>query len=541
MSAQIQALQRQIADLVEPNTRFDLTSLPLEASEIREYRVFAEQNYRVSFSSARRSGKGALPAGTLAVDGEGSLTAHVERQIATRRADLAERLRRWAAAQSATLGAKLTERDCHDGPSAAGFTIACRDCGGEGRRACGRCHGQRTVTCTQCHGTGRTSCRNCGGTAYQSCSACRGSGHTTQYKQVRRVNHADNREWTESVPEQQSCWQCGGQGKQRCNCSNGQVSCSLCSASGRITCNQCSGGGYIDCGSCAATGTLYETAAIGCTIEHSFKVRAPEAFDEAQAVLASLDSLESLRELTPIRSTDADAHPDGVTRRFEATMTIATAQLQAAGQTVAVHGYGERARVFDFKNLLGLLLESDVAELARQVAATPALLLNTPSELDASLSRVLLSEVNATIAQRGTRNAATAHELAAGELLGAVSADYVERAAKAIRAAVSRAYRASMLLPAAIAVVVPTLVIALLIPLIGRGNEALWFTLAAALVTGAAAELFGRLRFRKRFDEGTARHALAVLGATFEPWAWRLAMAAAMAVCVGAYLSVTAP
>lgn len=535
MSTHVENLLRQVADLVEPNTRFDLGSLPVEASEVRQYPVFAEETYRVSFSIERRRGKGALPDGTLPVDDESGLATHVERLLAARSRDLAERLRSWAGAQRELPGRPLAERDCHDGPSAAGFTKSCRDCGGDGQTQCTQCHGHCTVTCNQCYGSGHTKCRTCGGTAYQSCSACRGAGYTTQYKQVRRVNYADNREWTESVPEQQSCWQCAGQGKQPCTCGNGQVSCFGCGSSGKIRCNACSGRGSVDCGSCAATGTLHETAWIACTIEHSFDVRAPEAFDEARDALASL---ESLCALTPVRSGGVDARPDGVTRRFDAPITIATAQLRAAGHTVVVHGYGESARVFDFKNLLGILLESDVAELARHLAATSALPLKPTPDLDSALNRVLLSEVNAAIAQSGARNATAARALSADELRGAVTADYARQTAKTIRTAVARVYRGAMIVPAAIAAVVPTLVVALLHPVIGPGDEILWSMLGAALVAGIGAELVARRRFRKRFEDAAAPKALAVLRATFERWTWRVAMAVAMIICAVAYIAI---
>jgi hypothetical protein len=49
---------------------------------------------RVRYSSERRGGKGKLPEGTLSVSGEGDLERHVERQLAARSRDLAERLQR---------------------------------------------------------------------------------------------------------------------------------------------------------------------------------------------------------------------------------------------------------------------------------------------------------------------------------------------------------------------------------------------------------------------------------------------------------------
>jgi len=67
----VESVVRQLVETVEPNTRFDRTSLPVAAEETGSFRVSGTHKYGVSFRIEQQNGQGPLPAGIRDVGNQG--------------------------------------------------------------------------------------------------------------------------------------------------------------------------------------------------------------------------------------------------------------------------------------------------------------------------------------------------------------------------------------------------------------------------------------------------------------------------------------
>ena len=117
-------------------------------------------------------------------------------------------------------------------------------------------------------------------------------------------------------------------------------------------------------------------------------------------------------------------------------------RVRASDQEIELLGYGNDAIVYDFKNAVGTLLVHDLHALEGALAAAPRLALRESAGLDAAIAEFLRSEVNAAIGNVTGAKKDRLEQFASDQLKGAVSSDYVVRAAKAIRASVLRTYAA---------------------------------------------------------------------------------------------------
>lgn len=96
----VDALIDRLVDLVEPNTRFDLSSLPLIESEACCVSVVGTQKYAVSFGAERQSGRGRLPATVRKVRSSQELEAFIDAQTKANERDLEPRLSSWLTGQN---------------------------------------------------------------------------------------------------------------------------------------------------------------------------------------------------------------------------------------------------------------------------------------------------------------------------------------------------------------------------------------------------------------------------------------------------------
>ena len=538
----VDALIDRLVDLVEPNTRFDLSSLPLIESEACCVSVVGTQKYAVSFGAERQSGRGRLPATVRKVRSSQELEAFIDAQTKANERDLEPRLSSWLTGQNELPGSPLAPAMCYGGSESAGHEYDCSPCSGAGKTSCVQCRGVGKTSCWSCHGTGMVSCSSCGGKGNISCSNCGGRGQVGEHRERRRTNTADNTSWTESYLEYVSCFSCSGRGTQKCSCSDGEIPCSTCTR-GKITCMACGGNGKVNCKNCDATGVLNGSATLSCSVSQLLSLEADVAAEEPKRVIESLPTLESLCALTRVESTGSSVGSSSVSRKLAARMWLTAVRVRAAEEEVQLFGYGDNAVVKDFKNIVGALLKSDLEEVEQALARSPRLPLRPVAALDKALAQFLLSEINEKIGRVGGGGKDALDKFAREALSDAVSSDYVRRAAKAVRSSVTRTFTSEMVLPI-VGVGFVASVTYVLLPMMNllTQNEAFWTAWLLAIVGGGLAEYSGLVRLKQRFPHQLSSKAVSLLRATHTLWICRAAVLAsswiwiiALAVLVQSY------
>ena len=523
-------LTQRLIDLVEPNTRFDRDSLPVLRHGATRVELHAHQRYEVSFGVGQASGTGRLGNAVLRCADAHELERYVDAQEAQNRQRLGARLEAWAAAQKTLPGTPLTAQQCYDGAGLAGYDCACGTCGGAGKLQCISCSGSGETPCVYCHGSGDVTCSRCKGRCVTPCSSCGGRGQNSEQRVQRRVNTADNRVWTEDEPVWINCNSCSGRGNQPCSCGNGREYCGNCRR-GKITCSTCTGSGQTRCANCDATGFLNATAWLTCTVQQDFAVRAATDNAEAKHTLEAIGSLDALCALTPVETLGTRSRDGELRRELGAGPWLTSIRVLANDTEIELLGYGADAVVYDFKNVVGTLLARDLISIEAALVAAPRLPFRAAPQLDAAIAQFLRSEVNAAIGTVAGAKRERLDRFARDELHGAVSSDYVQRAARAVRFSAVRAY-AGIVAP-------PILALGLLVALVLEvctlwsififdRDEARSVALGVFAASAVAIEWRARRLLRRRFTPELAPRLIKLLAAT-RATGWALGAAAAWA------------
>jgi hypothetical protein len=285
-----------------------------------------------------------------------------------------------------------------------------------------------------------------------------------------------------------------------------------------VTCGTCNGDGTVRCGPCEATGWRYYRAWLRAIVSHGFTVRAATAHEEPQQFLATVDNLADLCRLAErVIIDDQSSDDDSIQRTFSGTVAVTTLSLTAAGTPFEIVGYGDPPQVYDYKNLVGCLLQTDLNALESTLRRTPKYPPWPNRRLEGELATFLQSTANRRIGERGAAlSPAQLERLAAEEFQQAVSADYATRAVGAIRSGIERAYRSGMLLAVPALLLAPT---AILVPANQRGL--IHFGPLPALVVGTITllvalllERIARYRLRRRFGPALGAALPALLDAS---------------------------
>lgn len=528
----VAALTQHVIDLVEPSTRFDRSSMPVTSHETHQCEVTGTQTFSVSFNADRNNGRGKLAASVLKLANESELNEFAARRIGAHEQALGDRLHQWLRTQRELPGDSLTSADCYSGSETAGFEYTCKPCHGKGKTRCGGCGGFGEVTCNRCHGSQRVDCGVCNGKGETSCSSCSGRGQVGQHRERRVTNYADNTSYTESYLEWTSCSSCFGRGSKTCSCSHGQVSCTNC-RSGKTTCGTCGGSGDIKCKNCDATGILNGSATLTCSVSESLSLQTDDLAEEPKSTIMAIDSLRRLCALTHVRSPACTVSSRGLARELEARMWLTVIEIQAAGEAVTLFGYGDRSQVFNFKNIVGALLKNDLEELERTLVEGPRIPLGPMPTLDAALDNFLQSEINVRVGQVSGGKKEALEKFARDDLRSAASADYVVRAARAVRVSVNRIFASEMVRPVLILVLIVSCTAALAPRFnIFTPHEAFWAAILVTLAGTAICEFRARSRLKARFSADLAPRAIALLKGTRGLWMWRVVAAGSSAVAV---------
>lgn len=521
--------------VVEPLTRFDRTSLDVKSHDLVVAQVDVVVRFDATFGTVHEDRPGALPPGVAAAGTASAAGDLVRAKIERDQADLPRRLEAWAARRSEDLSADLVASECTDGPYLAGYTRPCADCAGLGQVGCNGCAATGWQTCWQCHGRAVVNCHRCGGSGDSACGTCGGRG-SLQVQHQRSVWDAASQSYrNETEWRTETCTSCR-YGRVSCGgcLGSGRVTCNQCHA-GRVTCVECRGAGTLGCSPCDKTGRFSEILASQCVVATRLNVSAAVPWGEAKIFLEAIKDITSLAALGSFQVVASRAYSAGLERHIAGSVQVSRMRLGAGGQEIDLIGFGPLCRVFDFKNLVGHLLQADLEDLTSAVAAAPRLTLSHLPQLDEALSRFLASEANASLMGLAQRHdTAASSPLAEHENL--VSSTYAQAAASALRQSAGLTvsgdrFRAFLLFPTA---AVATFLAGLVLP-----STRPWALIAGACigcVSGLLVPWWLRHRMRKRF-EPIAASRICELSVT-RPWSIGVTVASVSVVAVSAYAIV---
>jgi hypothetical protein len=307
---------------------------------------------------------GPLPGNAMEVGSTSELRGALDARFQDAAEHVGPRLDAWVSAQGRDYRARPAPADCMAELAALGTEEVCGGCEGEGEVPCGRCDGDGWTTCPACDGSGRVRCGVCGGSARERCSTCGGSGTRTETSYPARF---DGQKWVnDQVIATVTCHGCGGRGEVACGCGDGWQRCSGCDA-GRVTCGNCQGTGRVECEPCDATGALHTLGWVECSVgrEVELEVESADARDrDTLTDRVPFDELGRLAARDPgVRLERVLREGHAVTLYYRASVPLDVAEAEFGVRAALLRAYGPGLEIFDWENLMGGLLEPDLAAL----------------------------------------------------------------------------------------------------------------------------------------------------------------------------------
>jgi len=423
----------QIVGRIEPLTRFNRNSLKRNTPNVRVTTGKASWRFNAHMSNNKEEHTGRLRYGPTKCDSPEKLDSTAVQAYKKAYEELPERIRSWVASNERADN-KLEPSNCFNGPKVFGHEYVCPNCLGVGSTKCPKCD-----------------------TGYNICPECRGA-RTFQCSRCKRLIFSGNK-------GEEKCPKCGGKGVkngQRCSyCKNGKIACTKCKgrltvdcgkchAAGQIRCpDKCEPLGRVPCRHCDQTGYHHILRIIECTVSHHWHV---DLKDEVGEVRGQLNTdLFSLREIADVTQLPPVAKDDSVVREYDIESVITEMSVDVSEKKIELIGYGSKSKIFDFKNIVSILLQDDLSALERGVGEFPLRPWGERNKLFAVTRQFLESEVNIDI---DNARYLTEH---------IVDRNYVDRAKNSIRASLQNLLAANCGLALFLGILAPTLVV-----LIGR-------------------------------------------------------------------------
>ncbi len=436
-------LLTKIGDFVEPLTRFDRGHLTLESSEHAVIDVAARQTFRVTFETGRSEGNGGLPPGVTEVADAAALARESAAQLAQAKALVPHKLATWGEQHGENPAERPGVDDCFTRPAPIGHVETCTPCNGVGKIPCPLCHGAATLTCEACSGRGSAPCPTCNASGEATCATCKGMRTVVIHKERKIRDEATGKVSVEHVQETATCGTCAGNGVVKCARCGGrtEITCATCNGQKTIPCTQCQGAGSKTCEACGGEGRRHFMATLSCSIREGFEttVRAGDA--ETAGVLKGLGTIERVMHFAGSHRATSEINADTFRRDTLAAVPVTIVSVRAGAGRAQVRGFGPDQEVLDYRNIAGMLLTDDLAVLEAQLLATRLVPPKVHEGLFGSLSEVMRSEANVTIAESAARKDVSEVERA---FRGVVTGEYIRRAGAALKQAIGRAYWAGL-------------------------------------------------------------------------------------------------
>lgn len=379
MSNQVELALNQIIGKIEPLTRFDRSSLKQERSLPRVITGKAFWRFTPSISNHRENHTNRLPYRATAFNSLEELDEAAQQTHKSAYDELPQRIQSWLRINEQT-DRELEPSHCFDGPKIFGYEYRCSTCLGEGWVKCPKCKNGYN-DCVPCKTIGHFDCKNCESfwgnvKGMVKCTSCNGKGKK----------------------DGQRCQNCQGKGKIECPKCHGRkiIECKPCGGRGKIPCSTCGTTDRVTCSPCDGTGYFHNLRTIECTVNPYWKVDLKDEKLEVVQQLVNRD-LSSLRTLASVSQMPPTVQDNIVGREYNFECRITEIVLNIAGTKKEVIGYGDKAKIYDFKNIVSVLLNDDLVTLKRAVAETPPRLWGKPTKLFTATKQFLESEVNIDI------------------------------------------------------------------------------------------------------------------------------------------------
>lgn len=355
------SIHARIAALVRD---LDADELSIRSMSRGEIPVAVTVRHGVGWGIETARNAGPLPGSAMEVGSTSELRGALEARFRDAAEHVGPRLDTWVSAQGGDYRASPSPVDCMAELAALGTEEVCGGCEGEGEVPCGRCDSDGWTTCSVCDGSGRVRCGDCGGSARMRCSTCGGSGTRTEISYPARF---DGQKWVnDQVIATVPCYGCGGRGQVACGCGDGWRRCSGCDA-GRVTCGNCQGSGRVECEPCDATGALHTLGWVECSVGRDVEidVESTDARDhETLTDRVPFDELGRLAAGEPgVRLERVLREGNAVTLYYRASVPLDIAEAEFGVRAALLKAYGPGLEIFDWENLMGGLLEPDLAAL----------------------------------------------------------------------------------------------------------------------------------------------------------------------------------
>lgn len=428
----------QVIGLIEPLTRFDRSSVTLHEESEQTLPCTGVWTASIAIASSVSDGTGDLPSGVRDAGSQSGMERAISETVSDERSNVARRIQGWCdrQAQSSPAAHKpLASGDCISGITRIGYAWKCSTCDGRGKTTCSPCKGDGKVTCSYCNGKGRTNCSQCQGKGKTTCRYCGGRGNVSRQVEKRGYNSATQ----QSVPIYETVWEnCSAcqSGETTCvACHGGTNVCAGCNGARKVTCNSCHGAGKQTCKSCEGSGTLHRVAETACQVTNHFAIHTSHFNEESQLTMAAWD-FPTFCQLADVTSNAPAITASELCRTYPAQLSWTQAHLECADQSLLLSGYGPRAKVFDFKGIVGHLLAKDLDQLRSTLALPWGFLpFRNQGALRTAISSMLESELNQQLANPQQRAALVANRT--------VTEGHAASTASCLRKAMSRLYGSS--------------------------------------------------------------------------------------------------
>jgi hypothetical protein len=434
----------QIGNFLEPLTRYDRSHLTMSESRHETVAVSVKQTFKVAYEVKTKEGAGGLPGGVLHVDTPAELEREMDARFRATKASAPQRLAAWAEAHGEDAFARPSLADCFTAASPVGYIEQCEACTGSGKVNCPICAGSGATTCTACKGRGASDCAVCETRGQLACQTCKGVGTILEQTQRKVYDDAIDQERVEHVQALVVCPVCNKTGSVVCKIceGKGETPCLTCEGAKTLPCKQCAGTGTQTCAACSGEGKRFRMMELVCTVNETFEAHPKSGEPEIAAALKARGRIEDVLKLVTEHHSVAEANSHTLTRDTQAEIPVTTISVAVAGKApVTLRGFGPEQEVLDYRNIAGMLLVEDLIQLDGAIAMTRLVPPVVNDAIYDSLSDMLASEANFTIAMaRETKTPAEAEK----DFRGVVTAEYIKRASAAVCTGVTRAYWAGL-------------------------------------------------------------------------------------------------
>jgi hypothetical protein len=162
---------------------------------------------------------------------------------------------------------------------------------------------------------------------------------------------------------------------------------------------------------------------------------------ETAGVLKGMTTIEQVLALAGSFHATSETSADTLRRETRVATPVTTVTVQVGGNRAQVRGFGPQQDVLDYRNIAGMLLSDDLDVLVDTLLTTSLIPPRISDALYGSLSEVLESEANVTIAESAARKDQSDVVRA---FKGVVTEPYIMRAGAATKKAIGRVYWAAL-------------------------------------------------------------------------------------------------